>query len=54
MNLRNAVMLILGIPYLNGTMVAVLLNAILPGEDPDDFDQVEDEKKDVVPHVDMK
>jgi len=38
MNLRNAIMLILGIPYLCGTMMAVFLNAIIPGEDPDDVE----------------
>jgi len=50
MNLRNAIMLILGIPYLNGTMIAMLLNAIIPGEDPDDADidetgKLEEEQK---------
>jgi len=38
-------MLILGIPYLNGTMVAMILNAILPGEDDDEFAPIESESQ---------
>ena len=34
--LRSSVLITLGIPYLLGTLVACFLNAILPGEDPDE------------------
>jgi NCS2 family nucleobase:cation symporter-2 len=50
-SMRDGIMLILGIPYLNGTMIAMILNAILPGEDDDELAPNDAEAQEPIPEA---